>query len=369
MRRIQQMVTATVLALVMMTGTGASATAEPDGGGLEERLDDLVSSSAVGASAEVRDEDGVRRLTSGRAELGGHRPVLPHSRFRAGSITKTFVATVILQLVDERRIRLDDSVEEWLPGSVPRGERITVRHLLAHTSGVYDYVSTLPLPPDPGFIDNRWRTWTPEELVERAVAHPPTSGRPGTEFNYSNTNYALLGQIIEEATGRGYATEIDRRILRPLRLHETTMPGTSPWISGPHLHGYVPTERGGEQRLHELSMMNPSVFGASGELVTTAHDLNRFFSALLHGRLMSDRRLEDMKTPDVASSPYGLGLFVHETSCGERVYGHDGDALAYQAASYATEDGSRQITVGFTPKHRGEPDDAVAALVDEAICG
>ena len=101
-----------------------------------------------------------------------------------------------------------------------------MRHLLNHTSGLYDVVRTLPMPPEPEFFDNRWRTWTAAELVQRAVANPPTFEPPGSAFAYSSTGYLLLGQIVEEVTGRSYGKAIKHRIIRPLRLRGTSLPGT-----------------------------------------------------------------------------------------------------------------------------------------------
>ena len=115
--------------------------------------------------------------------------------------------------------------------------------------------------------------------------------------------------------------------------------------------------------------MNPSVFGAGGEMISTTKDLNRFFAALLGGRLLPGHLLDEMKTPGVESSTYGLGLAWRDTSCGVRVYGNDGDALAYQSWSFSTEDGRRQVTVALTPDFRGDTDDAVDAFLDKAICG
>ena len=204
------------------------------------------------------------------------------------------------------------------------------------------------------------------------MAHPPTSEPPGEVFGYSNTNYLVLGEIIEKVTGRSYGKEAERRILRPLRLHRTAVPGTSPWIRGPHPHGYAPVEDGDGIRLVDFTEMNPTLFGAGGELVSTATDLQRFFAALLAGRLLPRRLLEEMETPGDPTRNYGLGLAWRDLSCGVRVYGNDGDALAYQSWSYATEDTRRQVTVALTPDFSGDPDatdDAVDAFLDEAFCG
>jgi D-alanyl-D-alanine carboxypeptidase len=208
------------------------------------------------------------------------------------------------------------------------------------------------------------RAWTATELIQRAVANPPTFQPPGSAYSYSNTNYLLLGEIIEKVTGRSYGEEIQRRLIHPLGLVGTTVPGTSPWIRGPHPHGYVPTEQG----LLDYTEMNPSVFGASGEMISTASDLNRFFAALLGGRLLPRRLLDEMKTPGTKGGSYGLGLSWHDTACGIRVYGNDGDALAYQAYSFSAADTRHQITVAVTPDFTNSPDAAVNALMDKAIC-
>jgi D-alanyl-D-alanine carboxypeptidase len=368
---LRSLVTATtVLAVMAVPAAAVAAPREAVNAGLQRRLDDVIAAGAVGALAEVRDEHGVWRGTSGVAELGTTRAVPADGRFRAGSITKTFLATVVLQLVDEDRLRLDDTVEAWLPGEVPEGDRITVRHLLNHTSGLYDIVRTLPLPPNPEFLDNRWRTWTPAELVARAVANPPTFEPPGSAFAYSNTNYTLLGQIVEKATGRSYGTEINRRLIRRLGLRDTSVPGTSTRIPGPHPHGYVPIEQNGKIDLVDYTEMNPSVFGAGGEMISTTTDLNRFFAALLGGRLLPARLLDEMRTPGIEGGrAYGLGLAWQDISCGVRVYGNDGDAVAYQAWSYSTPDRHRQVTVALTPGLSRDLDDAVDAFLDKAVCG
>lgn len=347
---------------------GAGAAGGP--GRMQERLDGLVAEGAVGVLVEVHDGRRVWRGTSGVAERGTSRPVPARGRFRAGSIMKTFLATVVLQLVDEGRLRLDDPVEAWLPGAVPDGRRITLRHLLGHTSGLYDYKRTLTVPPDPAFLDSRWRTWTPAEQVRRAVAHPPTSTPPGTAYAYSNTGYVLLGQIVQEATGRSYAREIGRRIIRPLRLRGTSLPGTYPRIRGAHPRGYVPiAPDSGGTRLVDVTEMNPSMLGAGGEMISTARDLDRFFAALLGGRLLPDRLLAEMRTPSSADGRYGLGLTWQDTECGSTVYGNDGDALAYQSWSFTTADLRRRVTVAVTPDHRADLDDSVDALLDEVFCG
>jgi D-alanyl-D-alanine carboxypeptidase len=372
MKRVLRSLATATAAVAMMAVPAAAAAGprEPASAGLQRRLDAVIAAGAVGALAEVRDGHGGWRGAGGVAELGTTRSVPVDGRFRVGSITKTFLATVVLQLAGEGRLRLDDTVEAWLPGAVPAGDRITVRHLLNHTSGLYDVLRTLPLPPTPRFLDNRWRAWTPAELVARAVADPPTFEPPGSAFAYSNTNYVLLGQIVERVTGRSYGTEIEHRVIRPLRLRDTSVPGTSTRIPGPRPRGYVPIERNGEVNLVDYTEMNPSVFGAAGEMISTTEDLNRFFAALLGGRLLPAHLLDEMRTPGIEGGRrYGLGLAWYDTSCGVRVYGNDGDALAYQSWSYSTVDRRRQVTVALTPGLNRDLDDAVDAFLDKAVCG
>ena len=358
-RVLAVLVAATTVSAVI--AAPAAAAAGPDRSGPQRELDDVVSASAVGALAEVRDGHRLWRGTSGVAELDTTRAVPVNGRFRAGSITKTFVATVVLQLVDEGKLRLDDPVEEWLPGVVPNGDNITIRHLLNHTSGLYDFKGTLT-PPE--ILAGRWKTWTAAEVIHRALAEPPTFEPPGKAFDYSNTNYTLLGEIIEKATGASYGDEVNRRLIKPLHLKGTEMPGTSTRIRGPHPHGYFPTDEG----LLDFTEMNPSIFGAGGELISTTADLNRFFAALFGGELLPAHLLDEMKKPAVEGRAYGLGLAWRDTPCGI-VYGNDGDSLTYQTWSFSALDGRHQVTVALTPNFTGDADDTIDAFLDRAICG
>jgi D-alanyl-D-alanine carboxypeptidase len=355
------LVAATTVSAVIAAPAAAVA-APPDRNGLQKQLDNVVADSSFGALAEVRDGHRVWRGSSGVAVLGTTRNVSVQSRFRAGSITKTFVATVVLQLVDAGELRLDDPVEKWLPGVVPNGENITVRQLLNHTSGLYDFKDTLTMED---VLTSRWKTWTATEIVERALANPPTHEPPGDVFNYSNTNYTLLGMIIEKVTGKTYADEIERRLIRPLGLYGTELPGTSTRIRGPHPHGYLPTPDGPL----DFTEMNPSLFGAGGELISTTTDLNTFFAALLTGHLVSAQSLKEMKTPAVPGRNYGLGLSWRTTACDIPVYGNDGDAITYQAYSFSTADAHHQATIAVTPNATNNPDTTVETFIDKAICG
>jgi D-alanyl-D-alanine carboxypeptidase len=329
---------------------------------LQQDLDAVVAGGPTSALVEVRDAGRTVRATNGTAVAGTRKPVDPAGRFRAGSVTKVFVATTVLQLVGERRLALDDNVDQWLPGLVPSGDRITVRELLNHTSGLHDITDTLPLNPPTAFLPIRYRTWTTAELVDRATAQP-AAFPPGTSYHYSNTDYLVLGLLVERVTGHSYAHEVSQRILRPLGLHDTSLPGTNPRIPGSHAHTYIPDGAGG---VVDITEMNPSVMNAAGELISSAADLNTFTAALLGGRLLPPKLLREMTTI-AAPSQTGLGLETMALPCGATAYGHDGDALGSSTWTFATP-GGRAVTLSVA-WGTGRPAKAAATnLLADALC-
>ncbi|MET7456806.1 serine hydrolase domain-containing protein [Streptomyces sp. NPDC005574] len=249
-------------------------------------------------------------------------------RFRAGSVTKTFLATVVLQLADEQRLSLSDTVEQHLPGLVRGtgndGRALTLRSLLTHTSGLYDFTAdTGGLVP-----------LSPLQAVRLALTHPPADRG---HYAYSNTNYVLLGLIVEQVTGHSYATEAERRILAPLRLTGTSFPGSRTALPAPHGRAY--TADGSD-----VTDLDPRVAGAAGELVTTLADLDRFYAALLGGELLPPRRLREMLDTRTAHGSYGMGLFPVKLPCGVTVWGHNGRITGSYVRTAATADGRRVLT-------------------------
>ncbi|MFG2859009.1 serine hydrolase domain-containing protein [Streptomyces mirabilis] len=263
----------TVCALVPTAGGAVAAppAVGPDATALRAALDRVTATGAVGAVAD-RQGGAVWRGSSGKSRLNGRQAAPVDGRFRAGSVTKTFTATVVLQLAGEGRLRLSDTAERWLPGLVPApgGDKITVRELLQHASGLPEYTDGLL---DGDAPHDRFRTWTPAELVRRAVKdgdrNRPLLFPPGTDHHYSNTDYIVLGMIIEKVTGRSYRTEIDQRIIRPLALRDTRLPGSSPFLTGPHSHGYEPVEKeDGTLVPVDYTTVNMSIAGAAGEIIS-----------------------------------------------------------------------------------------------------
>ncbi|MFF2354621.1 serine hydrolase domain-containing protein [Kitasatospora sp. NPDC058115] len=313
------------------------------------------------------------RGAAGTGDLATGEPAAARDRFRIGSATKTFVATVVLQLVAEHRIGLDEPVEKYLPGVVHNGAAISLRQLLNHTGGVYNYTS------DPAFAyddeasfrtwlsTDRWKSWSPAELVAVAESHPPYFP-PGQDWHYSNTDYILLGMLIERTTGRTWQQEVERRIIRPLGLRETTMPENDPAVPGHHTHGYVALPGGPV----DVTLFDPSVAGPSGAGISTTADLAAFVSALLGGRLLGPAELAEMKrtTGLGRGADYGLGLERTPTPCGN-FWGHRGDSIGYSSIMLSDDTGTRQVVLVRNPydsagRHASEA--AFTALVTAAAC-
>lgn len=326
------------------------------------------------ALAEVRGRGRVEwRGAAGTADLRTGERARADGRFRIGSVTKTFVATVVLQMVAEGRIRLDDPVERYLPGPLPHGRSVTVRQLLDHSSGIRDYLDDpeFQLADEAAvrrFVEvDRWRTYTPRALLDVADRHSAYVP-PGQGWKYSNTNYVLVGMLIEKVSGRTWQQEVRRRIVRPLRLDDTVMPTTSPRIPGRHAKGYFPLPEGPV----DISRLNPSVAGAAGAGISSTDDLNRFLAALLHGRLLPKAQLAEMRrtvpAPELGAS-YGLGIVRYETACGP-VWGHPGGIPGYQTFLLGTEDGRRQVALSGNPYGEDSSGGAVLeGLLDKALCG
>jgi D-alanyl-D-alanine carboxypeptidase len=327
----------------------------------------LVNAGAPGAVVVVRTQGGIREAAAGFARLRPREQMQATDRFRIASVTKTFVATAVLQLAAEGPLRLGDPVERWLPGLVPNGASITLRQLLNHTSGLFnvneDDDFKQALIADPG------RSWSPRDVLAVAFSHPPLFA-PGTNWSYSNTNYVVLGLVIEAATGGTLEQELEQRILTPLKLDATSFP-TSAAIEGPFAHGYVgphpglPIARG--TLLDVSTILSPSFAWGSGNMVSNAPDLTHFFAALLRGRLLPARQLAEMKTGSSGNAVYGLGLRTTYAPCGTAV-GHEGDIPGYRTAVWATPNGRRVAVAMVNIDETHVPWSRIEAAATTALC-
>lgn len=256
-------------------------------------LAEMVADGSPGVIARVDRNQQHWTGTAGVADLDLPRSRNPAEHIRIASITKTFTAVTLLKLEAEGSLSLDDSVEQWLPGVLDRngydGRSVTVRQLLNHTSGIYDVLADRQFASryrGAAFLDHRFDDWTPRQLVDIATSHPPVF-EPGTSWDYSNTNYLLAGMIIEAATGHPYADVVESRLLRPLRLVGTSLPGSSAAIPEPHAQAYSTLfVSSPDAAIYDVTEFNPSLAGAAGEMVSTTKDLNRFLSRLLNGSVL-----------------------------------------------------------------------------------
>ncbi|MFD5748335.1 serine hydrolase domain-containing protein [Streptomyces sp. NPDC127033] len=352
------------LALALLLAPGVVA-AQPAGEGqpaarhrdpaLQALADQVVAAPNPNPGAFLLTRDGSENRfgAAGVADRSTGTPMGPHLKFRAGSVTKTFTATVVLQLVAERRLRLDDTVQSLLPDQVRAdnalsGTPITIRQLLNHTSGLYDYIDGLLT-----HFRKLDQYWPRDQLISIGLAQPRYFPAPGTRFRYSNTNYLLLDLIVERITDRDLRTNLERRVLAPLGLRDTSYPLARNTIEGPHVHGYTDVSillPGAPDRTrYDVTPVSPSEAGASGALVTTAADIARFYRALLQGRLLPPGLLHKMLTdtvPTTGSAPpsvaYGLGVYVYSTGCG-LAYGHGGSAPGYLTYALNSRDGRDQL--------------------------
>lgn len=348
-------------ATTQATAYGTPGTPAPglDREALQSSLDAFRDAGMYGAFSAVGDGSQRWRGATGVADVDTGRPMRAHLRHRVGSITKTFTSVAVLQQVAQGRVDLDAPVGRYLPDLLPgeQGEQVTVRMLLNHTSGIPDFI----LPAFPGLLEdpgkaldeNRFRHIDDEELVRLGLSAPPVAER-GT-FSYSNTNYILAGLLLERVTGQDAETYITRHVIRKAGLRHTYFP-KSPYIRGPHAKMYE-SWLGLIDPPRDYSVYDMSWAGTAGALVSTMDDLNQFYRQLLSGRLLGAAELREMKTTVPALEPdepgqevtwrYGLGLYTLKMPDGNWYWGHDGGVFGAGTWSMATEDGRRQVSIGY----------------------
>ncbi|MEV6236959.1 serine hydrolase domain-containing protein [Lentzea sp. NPDC051838] len=273
-------------------------------------------------------------------------------RFRIGSVTKVFVATVVLQLVAERKVDLGTPIQHYLPGLLPPSlEPVTVGQLLNHTSGIPFEVGFPDLSTPDKVVAHRYDRWTPEQRV-RLVPDTKAKFPPGTAQEYRGINYVLAALLIEKVTGHAYGHEVEARILCPLGLTRTYVPGLNETrIRGSHVRGYLDVPGRG---LVDVSDYNTSMSYGEGDMISTTGDLTRFTSALFGGELLPPNLLSHLFTVPAVSmvdggpARYSAGLQT-ATINGVTVWGKTGEQYGYNAGMFSTRDQQRRIAYSFTP--------------------
>ncbi|WP_051071945.1 serine hydrolase domain-containing protein [Amycolatopsis decaplanina] len=355
---------------------------------LRSALDDVHGAGVPGAFAEVRAGERIWRGAAGVADLETGRPVEPGMRQRVGSVTKTFVSAAVLRQVEDGRLELDAPIGDYLPRLVPgeRGRKITIRMLLNHTSGLAEYLPyAFPSLREfaPGSLDdNRFQTFRPAELIAMGVGAPAT-GEPGsTPGIYSNTNYLLLGELLEHLTGTPVEEHISRAIIKPAGLTHTGFPA-GPKIEEPHSRMYEALF-GAIDPPRDYSVYDMSWVMTGAGLISTVGDLNRFYRKLLDGEIVSRSSLAEMQrlVPVIAQDgrliDYGLGLYKTEIPGHGTFWGHDGTVWGALTMSWTRADGGRQFSAAMNLVRWRKPDaeesphpidDALATLKHQALCG
>ncbi|MEU2783759.1 MULTISPECIES: serine hydrolase domain-containing protein [Streptomyces] len=328
---------------------------------LSAALENVHRAGIPGLFAEVCEGDKVWRGAAGAADLATGRPMTPDLRHRVGSVTKTFTAAAVLRQAEAGRIDLDAPVGRYLPALVPgeRGDAITVRMLINHTSGLAEYLPyaypSLRAFPDlartgpESLEDHRFTRFERDELIGMGVTAPPAGPPGGTPGLYSNTNYLVLGALLEKVTGTTAERCVTRDVIRRAGLHDTGFP-TGPEIREPHARlyeswfGMIDPPR--DHSVHDMSWVGPAA-----SLISTVSDLNRFFAALLAGDVVGPASLEEMRrTVPVVSQEgkvidYGLGLHPVGGPGEDTFWGHGGTVWGGGTLAMIREDGKRRMAV------------------------
>ena len=381
-------------ASLAVTATACMATDDP-----EERSSSLQPAvevaheegGFVSVSAEVRDGEHYDSAQAGVADVATNEAVPEEGYFRVGSVTKTFIATLLLQLEAEGEVSIDDPVEHWLPGLLSgngyNGSAITLRNLLQHTSGLPNYSTVKDFDMTAtAFERERWTHYDPEDLVTIAIEEEPLFPPAGIDesepkWAYSNTNYVVAGMVIEKVTGNDWRQELHERILDPLGMEDTSAPGDDPRVPEPHAKTYkkFPEDR---STWVDTTVRNPSSLDAAAELITTKRDLDSFMTALLDGELLPDEQLEKMQQTVpvdegmqqmMPGAEYGLGLLRQPLSCGGEQWNLGGQVVGGDTFVAQTADGSRGVVIAATgmagPEEIMQGQQALQHLVDQALCG
>ena len=341
-----------VAAVIALGAAGGAASAAPSKGeaeSLKSRAQGLLGDgypAALAAVTDAKGESAGAAVGKGSLETGQAPPM--DGEVRIGSNTKTFVAVVVMQMVQEGKVGLDEPIETYLPGLI-RGEgidgsKITVRQLLQHTSGLPEYTDTTPGRSDIFQIKDHYAQ--PRDLLDTALGKP-AAFEPGTQWAYTNTNYVVLGMLVERVSQRPVGEQIDERIVKKLGLSHTYFPAPGDRsIKGTHPQGYHLSAGG---KLEDITEMDPAWGWAAGAMISTPSELNTFFQAVFDGRLLTQASIDEMKKGVDASSRfgpgvvYGLGLIGTPLSCGGTSWGHGGTIHGYQTDNAVGPDGTAAI--------------------------
>ena len=369
---------ASVLTLDRPTPSGQSAKQAGKSSAAQKRdlkasIQELVDVGYPGALAAKTDKDGnAVGATAGKGNLAtGEAPPLD-GEVRIGSNTKTFVAVLVMKMVEEGKVKLDEPIETYLPGLIKGqgvdGKKITVRQLLQHTSGLPETALGFP-----DVFASRNNYYQPRDILDEALTKAAQFA-PGAKFTYTNTNYIVLGLLAERVGKRPIAEQIETKIVKPLGLKHTYMPGRGEkTLRGKHPRGYH-TRDNKPGKLEDITDLNPSMAWTAGAMVSTPSELNKFAQSIHDGTLLRQASVAEMKkgvsAPEIGGE-YGLGIYSQKLSCGV-AWGHNGGIPGYatsvlvgpngNAGMIATNAEPSVLNIDLSDKNGPSP-------LDRAICG
>ncbi len=362
-----------LVAIVALAGAQTAAAQGDTRAKLQRQIDALVAAplGPPGGVVTLRRGSRTTVLTAGVSDVATGRRPRSTDHMRIASAAKAFSGAVVFKLVSRGRIRLGSTIGEVLPGLPRAWRRVTVRRMLNHTSGLPDYTRSeafrKQFDTDPsGFV-------SPQRVIGW-VRKDPLVFKPGSRYEYSNTDNIVIGLMAQKVTGRSYGRLLKRFIFRPLGLGETSFP-TTVGLPRPFLHGYVTEAGSPPQDVSEL--LNPSGAWASGGIVSTPLELGTFIRGLLAGRLfppeLQSRQLRFVRggrssPPGPGANSSGLAVFRYRTRCGT-VYGHTGSFPGYVQFMAATRDGRRAVTSSFgIPAPEGALLAQLRTMQETAVC-
>lgn len=301
-------------------------------------LNEMTSSGVVGVTMSVYNTNsGLWLGASGKADLHNNINIKPCNITRMGSVVKIFTATVILKLQEEGKLNIDDKISDYLQGNnidkIKNAETATIRQLLQHSSGIYNYIQNLQFQT--ASLNSLLKEWSADDLLKYAYNKDPYFS-PGEDVRYSNTNYVLLGLLIERIEGKPLYQVFDEKIIHLLGLTNTMFAGKNHVPNG-IVRGYIDLYSN-LQVLESTYYSGWDYYTADGGLISNANDMNYFFRALMNGQIINVNSLNQMRAwrspinqdNSFFEIKYGLGIFRIVTPKGV-AYMHSGDAIGYYA--------------------------------------
>jgi D-alanyl-D-alanine carboxypeptidase len=348
---------------------------------LKVELEALVKSGAPGAIAYLKSRDRISFEAVGVADLKSRRPPERNDVWRVASVTKVVTAAIVLKLAHDKKLDLDTRLGALLPGVLPRAAGVTVRQLLTHTSGIPDYAANPvdPLQVSAGLLHDRLSVPRSVEGQLKAAGNGDwTSDEPGAH-RYSNTNYVLLGLILEKVTGRSYHDLVDALIIGPLKLRRTGFPDDVGHLPAPRLTAYVPGD-GPEgpftDQTRPVDVTEHTYFlGADGGLYSSVDDLSRMLDALWNYEIVDDHTFQSMFETLVPDHDgfysYGEGIMAVTLGCGVQIFGHEGRDLGVVTQVFVTADNSKQFILAVNTALDAVPEveAQIYELQTKVFCG